>query len=240
VASDCRSTRKVTAMQGTTSNVGCMVAIVLLVGGIAMGQGEDLATDPNGYDNWKGQITVTGPVPGYMEVLAVNIEFCVYQPGQFALSYPGQDPSGGAHWVYAYQVFNNIDPHPAESLPYDPDYVSRISIGLDADENAQGCYAMAGTGIMPDAPDVLAPTSTQAGWDFTQMQMAWSPGPDPAPAISAVLYFTSPYGPELDSTTVSGWQPGAGQLPSPLLPEPTTAAVILVGMIGLSMRTRKG
>jgi len=222
-------------MRRTTGNVGCIVALLLLASGSAMGEGANLATDPNGYNGWKDQITVTGPVPGYYEILAVNIEFCIYQPGQFELSFPGQDPSGGVEWVYAYQVFNNIDPHPAESIGYDPDYVSRISIGLDPDTGAQGCYAVPDTGIQPDGLDVLDSTSTQAGWDFTEMQMAYSVDP---PAISAVLFFTSPYGPGLKSVTVSGWQPGTGELPSPCVPEPTTAAILLAGL-GLWIRKKR-
>ena len=225
-------------MRRTTSNVGCIVALVVLVCGTAMGQGEDLANDPNGFDAWMDNIFITGPVPGVAEILAVWVEFCVYEPGQFQLSFPGEDPSGGSQWVYAYQVFNNISPHPAESIGQNPDYVSRLSVGLDADEAAQGCYYVPGTGIVPDGTDVIDATSTQAGWDFTQGQMAYATGPDPPPAISAVLFFTSPCGPELDRTTASGAYPGLGWVASPLIPEPGTLAILLAGL-GLWMRKKR-
>jgi hypothetical protein len=213
------------------------VAVLGLVGAAANAQA-GLSDDPNGMADWQGAITVTGPMPDLYEVLAVTIEYCVYGPGQFGLSFPGMDPSDGESYIYAYQLFNNIDPHPAYQTTYDPDYVERFSVGLDSNEAAQGCWFLSGTGIAPSDSDTLFAGSTQVGWDFTEGQMAYSTDPD---AVSAVLYFSSPAGPELDKTTVSGWQVASGWfLPSPsLVPEPATMAVMLVGAASLLRRRRR-
>jgi len=212
--------------------VACAVVVVVLTGGSVMAQaGAGLADDPNGMSAWQGEITVTGPMPGIMEVLAVQIDYSVYAPGQFALSFPGQDPTGGERYIYAYQLFNNLVPHPADQTAYGPDYVSRFSVGLDQDELAGDCSYLLASGIIPDGVDIVGAGSTQAGWDFTLGQMAYSVTP---PAISSVLLFSSPYGPELDSATVSGWQTASGQLPSPI-PEPATmlvfSAVLAIGTL---------
>jgi hypothetical protein len=223
-------------MQRTTSNVGCIVVLVMLMSGAALGEGADLATDPNGYDNWKDRVTFIGPMPGFWEYLAVDVEYCVYEPGQFDLSFPDQDPSEGLEWVYAYQAFNNLDPHPSGT----PDYIKRISIDLDGNESAKGCYYLSGTGIEPDEVDDLS-VAAQAGWRWdVDPAYSFPYSVDPA-AISAVLIFTSPYGPEMDNATVSGKWPAGGeggpQLPSPV-PEPATTAILLAGM-GLWLRKRR-
>ena len=83
--------------------------------------------------------------------------------------------------------------------------------------------------------DELNASSTQVGWRWeweTELSFPYSVSPA---SVSAVLLFTSPYGPELDTATVAGAWPAGAQLPSPI-PEPGTLAVILAGaaFLGIS------
>ena len=212
-------------IMGTT---GCaMVAVLLAAGAATAGIGTDL----NGMPGWHEEIRLAGPMPGFFEVLAIDVEYCVYAPGQFEISFPGLDPTDGTDYIYAYQIYNDLDPHPSAGTGEDPDYVSRFSVGLDTDELADNGSYLSGTGIAPDDVDVLTPASTQAGWNFTLGQMAY-------PSVSAILLFSSPYGPELDRTTVSGWQTASGWLPSPV-PEPATLTLMAVGAAWLSQRKRR-
>lgn len=209
-------------------------AVLLMVGNLALA---DLTDDGNGMPAWQGTLYMSGPMPGLLEVLAVEVDYSVYAPGFFGLSFPGLDPTGGADYIYAYQIFNDLSPHPSAGTGYDPDYVSRFSVGLDQDEAADNCDYLPGTGIAPDGVDVLSAGSTQSGWDFTLGQMAHSLAP---PTVSAILFFSSPAPPEWDSTTVSGWQAATSQLPSPTtIPEPATSVLLAAGLCVLKLRRRR-
>lgn len=206
-----------------------LLMVVLLVGGVAQA---GLMDDVNGMSAWQGDLLMTGPMPGMYEVIAVRTEYCVYLPGQFDLSFPGEDPSGGARYIYAYQLFNDLDPHPAAGTGYDPDYVYRFTVGLNTDEAAADNTYLSGTGAVPDDLDTLTATSTQVGWNFTLNQMYY-------PSVSAVLLFSSPYGPEMYNATVRGWQLATGyELPSPV-PEPATLSLLAIGAGWLAMRRRR-
>src|SRR4051812_44653540 len=37
---------------------------------------------------------------------SASVDYAVYAPGQFNLTFPGQDPSAGSQFVYAYQLSN--------------------------------------------------------------------------------------------------------------------------------------
>jgi len=223
-------------MIGIGGNTGRIMVAVLIACSVADAGIDDHDNGP-GMSTWRDELTLTGPMPDLYEIMAVRVEYCVYYPGYFSNYFPGQDPTGGTEYIYAYQLFNNIDPHPSVGTGYGPDYVDRFSVGLDQDESADNCSYVPGTGIVP-VPDVLTAGSTQAGWTFGTTAMAWST--DPA-AISAVLYFSSPNSPEDDRTTLSGWQSAGGWLPSPSsIPEPTVMTVMAVGLaLGVIHRRRK-
>ena len=70
------------------------------------------STDPNNPNN---------------AVLLVNVDYCVYAPGQFSLSFPAwDDPTDGTQYVYAYQIFNDVDRSYPSKAP-----VVRFSVGLN-------------------------------------------------------------------------------------------------------------
>ena len=196
-----------------------------------------LSGDVNGMSGWSDTRRMDGPMT--WAIIAVDVDYCVYAPGQFELSFPGQDPTGGTEYVYAYQIFNDLDPHPVTMPGFNPDYVGRFSVGLDADEGAGNGGYVAGTGAAPSDVDTIGAASTQAGWDFTDAQMHY-------PSVSAVLFFTSPNLPELDTATASGAYPTNPQtlpsemLPSPSnIPEPATLALLGTGITLEAGRRRR-
>ena len=207
---------------------GGVVGLTLLLSGSASATLVDLAGDPNGMGiPWQGEKRF---ISDFYDVLAVDIQYCVYAPGQFALSFPGEDPSGGSEYVYAYEVANDIAPHPVDP-PFDPGYVTRFSVGLnDEDEQAANIGFVDGAGQNPNASFLVPRT---AGWDFTSPTLNYV-------STSDVLLFTSPFPPELDTATVSG---GAHikteNLPSPT-PEPATFALLAVGAAVALARRRRG
>ncbi len=144
--------------------------------------------------------------------VSANVDFAVFSPGTFAAAFPGQDPSGGADFVYAYQI-QNLDTD-----------VTQMTVGLDGDEPLGSIGFVAGPGLVdPTATSFATPLpSTSARFDFT------APGAIPNGSSSAVLFFTSSAAPHLDSATVAAGWSNMHDLPSPL-PEPATLGLVLAG-----------
>jgi hypothetical protein len=202
--------------------ISAAVVLTVLLGGGTAGA-VALQSDPNGMPAWQG----VQQFRSLMNVLSVDIEYCVYEPGKFDDTW-GLDPSGGTDYVYAYQVFNDLDPHPTQNPPMKGS-LSHFSVHLDDNEQAANIGFVAGTNVDPSNS---AFTLHTAGWDFVNPALDYMD-------ISDVLYFTSPFGPEWDDGAITGAGLGDQQdMPSPT-PEPTTLTLLGIAAVFFGARRRK-
>lgn len=184
-----------------------------------------LASDPAGMTGWKGTKTYAATMSGF-SVFSATVDYCVFAPGSGPLA--GQHPSD---YVYAYQITG------VTGGMFGPGLVARLSVGLnDGDELPQaiGAYGAAAGEVAPSASAFDGvPVINTAGWDFLSAQVI------DQGETSEVLFFTSPFGPEWDTSTVKGTMSAvAGQyMPSPT-PEPLTLAM-LAAAAPLLLRKRR-
>ena len=192
--------------------------------------GTVLPSDPAAMAGWTG--TQTYNVTVAIFILDAEVDFAVYAPGAFstssALGFPA-DPSGGEHFVYAYQVTRtggNVA-------------LSELSVGfLD--------FAPQGDGIN----DLELPTNIGFVDGFASPDVDpvsnFSPDNNPETIKESAFYefslaslndttdiliYTSPFAPEWDRGTVKGGAVGNFQaLPSPM-PEPGTCVLGVLGMV---------
>jgi len=211
-------------MTRVTTVAGSFFVVVLLLNGSAAGG--VLAGDPNGMGGeWQGtRIFDTANFYGTTYYTA-DIDYCVYQPGQFTETFTpdtGHEPDP-THYVYAYQIADVTSSYGG--------YVNRFSVGLNGgDEEEAGIWYLPASGNVDPSNSSFAPFT--AGWDFNPSVYVGD--------TSSVLYFSSPYGPEWDTSTVTGYfTAGDTQLvPSPL-PEPGTLALLCIGFVAVLRARRK-
>ena len=219
-------------------------AVALLTAGAWAGILKD---DPNAYTDgssttWRGRVEFRGVLMGLW--WAADVEYAVYAPGgSFTTSWPGAtDPSSGQHFIYAYQIFNDLGIDPEYPYPSggpgmfgtkDKEHVTTLSIGINgSDEEVANIGYIAATGVKDPTYSEINPSSVF--WEFIG-------GTGGANQInygdtSDVLLFSSPHGPELDYATLSGEVPDEGFLPSPA-PEPATIAILAIGALALWTQT---
>lgn len=170
--------------------------------------------------NYQGDLSSQG-FPSL--TMQATLDFAVYAPGQFGLTFPGQDPSAGTEYVYAYQITNLDSP------------IDRMTVGLDGDEPAS-TPGWISDGLYDPATTALngSPAVTSVGWDFSPAL--------PGSTQSAILFFTNPAGPEWDFDTIasSNSSHDTHNVPSPA-PEPASLALIALGLGFMTKRsiTRK-
>jgi hypothetical protein len=189
-----------------------------------------LPTDTNAIAGWQGSTLFSDSNGGFN--LVVDIEYAVYAPGQFgssaALGLPA-DPSGGADFVYAYQALNNVNLSTTNLI--------NLSVGLTPGTIPNGSTNIGfvpGFGLNPNVDQFIP-----AGDPKTSARWTWAV-PLLNPGInSTVVYFTSPYGPGLLLSSITGGHAtlDSTALPSPV-PEPSTlllAAIAAACLFGVKL-----
>ena len=183
-----------------------------------------LSDDTNAMTGWRASVPFSDfYYPAH--TLNGSLDYAVYAPGSsFNNSFgAGADPSGGANYVYAYQIDSTAS----------TDSINLISVGLDGDEMpAYPGFVSISSGVQPNMPGSLNPSQligsgtppiyTSALWRFVQTKI----GPGQS---SKILIFTSPFGPEMDSVSIQGANQSAwsGYVASPV-PEPATLLSLAV------------
>jgi hypothetical protein len=212
------------------------VAIVLSLSTAA--RAELVAADTaNAMAGWYGTKTVQFFEESNSKYVDGSVDYAVYAPGQFNLSFPGEDPSGGTQYVYRFQLYN---------ASTSEDYLKKLTVGLVNISSAAGWFC---TWVEPGplyAAGGVTPSSSQVGFVGTPpTSVNWgykSSAPVTAGNYSKMLIFTSAYGPTLQSatiystSTIQHWVDGGGSqynwwegtLPSPAVPEPSTLFSLLV------------
>lgn len=203
--------------------IACCAMVGLLLAGSASGA-VVLSSDANAIPAWHGSVLYTNVDPIYYPQLAVSVDYAVYAPGQFGLSFPGADPTSGSRFIYAYHVLNNLTPHPGWSAwQGNEDYVTKFSVGMtQLDELPSNAGYVTGTGQAPNSSNL--PIGS-AGWTYRASTNKLLYG-----ATGAVLYYASPFGPEWDDGTVQGYYAVTLPLsmPSPM-PEPASLSLLALG-----------
>ncbi|MEZ6192665.1 MAG: PEP-CTERM sorting domain-containing protein [Phycisphaerales bacterium] len=153
------------------------------------------------------------------------MDYAVFAPGAFGVAFPGQDPSNGSDYVYAYQINNLPGTIPAATA------ISQFTVGLDGDEPLGATGFVSGIGItIPSSTGYVGSGPTSVAFDFAANI--------PFDGTSAILIFTSAAAPELDTATVHAAWADTHLLPSPS-PEPATLGLLAMGLGLIGNRRRK-
>ncbi len=197
-----------------TSRIGVLglAATAMLVGGGAAEAGILAASSGGAIPAFTGTQFFDDDFFGF--TVSADVDYAVFAPGTF----PFADPSGGSHYVYAYQIDN-----------LDTDIV-QFTVGVDGDETLGSIGSIADGGSnSPTAVLYVGAGPTSAAWDFSGFASGQT---------SDVLFFTSAEAPELDSATVSAAWANSHDLPSPS-PEPATLGLVALGVLSCLGRRRK-
>ena len=220
-----------------------LVAVVLAVSGARAGiLQNDLNAYNDGTTTWRGRVPYLGlDVFGGL-VWAADIEYCVYAPGSFDTSWgEDSDPSGDQHYVYAYQIFNNLNPYPTNPagstmLPQQ-DFVNKLTIGTRgedeqvADNDLADSYVDDVTGDRPPTIHRIPIDRRSVIWEFGGAEYI------DYGHVSEVLLFTSPAPPEWDQASLIGRVSTRHDLPSPA-PEPGTLVLLSVAVAALLSKAK--
>jgi PEP-CTERM motif len=198
-------------MFSRTSRIGVLgLAVSALLGGAGAAQAGLLSANSGGaIAAFTGSQLFDDNFIGF--TVSANVDYAVFAPGAFGVAFPGQDPSGGTDYVYAYQI-SNLDTD-----------ISKMTVGLDGDEPLGAVGFVSDVGLVdPSAALYVGAGPSSTAWDF-------DPGTLTNGTSSAILIFTSAAAPELDSTTVAAGWSNSNDLPSPV-PEPATLSLVALGV----------
>ena len=221
------------------------LALTLALAWITAGpaQAGILASDPNAMSGWQGSVTLSAARLSYL--LSATVDYAVYVPGSFDLSFPGSDPSNNTSYVYAYEIFDSAEPTSTE-------YIKQFSVGLHGGgpvANQGDLTPPIGPAGQPSEPPGFGSAPTSAVWSYSGLNGSTNilPGQN-----SEILFFTSPDAPGWDYTSLlashglapqtpaTGVPARGNAVPSPT-PEPATmlllaTAACLFGLLGVVRR----
>jgi hypothetical protein len=203
----------------------------------AEGRAGFLPSDSFAMDGWHDTVSGLTMTVG-TKTVRVHIDYAVYAPGQFTLSlqnqiaggdqYIGaaQDPSGGAQYVYAYEVFNEASSN---------GYLSQVSVQTDPNGQATNIGLIGDGGLIPGSYNFSGTTS--AVWNYPYSSVPADNKTIPSNNHSEILIFTSPFGPKWMRATLNNSagpaiktdpSQGGHGVPSPI-PEPGTLWLLVAG-----------
>ena len=196
-----------------------------------------IAGDSNAMPTWHNTLAFTGSSAyAPIKYLYADIDYAVYDKGDFNLSFPGLDPSGGTQYVYAYQLFNQSNP-PSTDLG-----IGKFTVGVHSGELIQDVWI-----TQIDDPTITTEKSSSPAWGgspiATSATWLFSGSNRVSPTYrSKILIFTSAYGPREDSANLLGASGSTApenqyRLPSPI-PEPATPLILAIAG-GLLLLIRK-
>ncbi len=212
------------------SIVGRLLGVAVIVVSLATAAlAGPLATDSAALASWRGSTVFSGTNGGNTHTVDAVVDFAVYEPGNFSLSAALGNPfdvTGGTEYIYAYEVFRQ---------GVDAD-ISSLSISLIPGAVADNStYA----GHDPSTPEGgVGPISANfiPGVGFgPKLNVRWNFIPAMTGANhSDILFFASPFGPQLLQSTIGGTSTTAAMalLPTPV-PEPGTCLLLLFGACSL-------
>jgi hypothetical protein len=197
-------------------------------------QADTLVGDPHAMSGFDGTVPMTGAKHGYS--LVASVDYAVYAPGSFDLSFPGDDLGDNGSYVYAYQLFNSGTSNVS---------IATFSVGLnpaaEVANQEQLADPISPAGDPSQPPGFTSSDPTSAVWYFNGLNGSVTVNPGDK---SEILIFTSPYAPTWASTammashslsaqTPSSGTPGQGNgIPSPI-PEPSTMLLLVGAALGL-------
>jgi hypothetical protein len=193
---------------------GLLLAAGTAAGGVLLNEGMPA---------WRGTETYDpgNMFPGATSWWTADVDHTVYEPGTFSFTVdPGHTPKG-SHYVYAYQIVDVSSTYGG--------YVTQLSVGLNMDGDATECIWY----VQSDPGDVDPSTC-----DLAPFTARWTYSPELAVGqVSSVMYFSSPYAPWDDTSTLSGYMGADTQyVPSPYIPEPGALSLLALGICALLRR----
>jgi hypothetical protein len=215
-------------MTKRTGTLLCAIALLLALSAGVVRAGP-LPTDPDAMPLWQGSASFIGANAGATKTLHAKVEYAVYAPGTFAgsaaLDTP-TDPSGGTHYVYAYEVFHLVT---GDST------VSNLSVDLVTGAIPNSWNGIGHDPALPEGGATPVSSNLINGIDGWKDNAKWNFVPGLGTGLhSRILLFTSQYEPHMRISSMQGSNTTLASqlLPSPI-PEPATYALAIIGAASL-------
>jgi len=188
---------------------------------------------------WQGSQSYSGSLA--FHTLNAVVEFAVFAPGNFQTFLTTEnninfvDPAP-SEYIYAYQIVEVVAGTTA---------VERFTVASDSDE----VLGISGVTFIPYTTDygtyplqpIRDPSFTEGGPGESGTSSAWFADPGYAPGeYSGILFYSSPHGPEMGSSSLLAGIAGQDipdSMPNPV-PEPSALILCLAAGLSLMMRRR--